>query len=91
MQPDHFGAERDGFGEQLRIGRQRNAQAGTDEIELETRREGRMRHDGSDVGHDILSRDRLAENLREVSKKCRLDVRLRRGAVEPEWMHLAGE
>ena len=39
----------------------------------------------------IGSLDRLPVHLRELSESCRLDIRLRRAAVEPEWVHCTTE
>ena len=84
MQPNHFGAKRDGFGEQLRVGRHGHVQAGTHEIGRETRGEGRMRHHGGEISHHVFGLDRLPESLCEMSKQRRPDVRLRRGSIAPE-------
>jgi hypothetical protein len=84
MQPDHFRAERDGFGEQLGIGGERNMQAGTDEIGLEARRERRMRHDGGEIGHHVFGFHRLRINVRQMRQKRRLDVRLLGTPVTPK-------
>jgi hypothetical protein len=42
MQPDDFGAEQDGFGEQFSIRRQRNVQTRTHQIGFKARRERRV-------------------------------------------------
>src|SRR5260370_27669401 len=91
MKPNDLGAERNGFGKQLRIGRHWNAQAGTDEVGLETRCEVRMRHHRGKVRHDLFSLDLKPVELRKLSEKCRLDVRLRCGSVEPERIRSACE
>ena len=46
------------------LGRQRHAQAGPDKVGLEPRRECGMSHDGSEIRHHVLGRDRLRVGVR---------------------------
>ena len=91
MQPDHLGAERDRFGKQLRIRRQRNVQAGPHQIGLEARGERRVRHHGGEIGHHVFGLYGLRKDFCQMREQRRFDVWLGRGAVGPEWMSTATE
>ena len=91
MQPDHFAPERGGFVEKLLVRRQRNAQAGPDEIGAKAGGEGRMGHHSGDIGDEILGADRRAMRLGQRLQHVRAHVRLRRLRIGPQRINTAGE
>ena len=74
VQPDHFFAQGDGFREQRGVAGEGQAQAGLHQIVLEAAGVAGMRHDGSQIGHDLFTADRRAELLCQAIQEGALDV-----------------
>ena len=74
VQPDNRFAEGNGFREQPGVAGEGQAQARLHQIVLEAAGVAGMRHDGSQIGHDLLTADRRAELLCQAIEEGSLDV-----------------
>ena len=74
VQPDDLLAHGDGCREQPGVAGEGQAQAGLHQIVLKAAGAAGMRHDGSQVGHDLLTADRRAKLLRQAIEEGALDV-----------------
>lgn len=84
VQPDHLAPQRDGLGEQRRVRRDRDAQAGLHQIRREPHGVGRVRRNRGDVGEQVLGRNGRGVALAQFCENGRAQVWRGPGAIRPK-------